>query len=279
MKAKLALLFLVSLAAAAFTTLAFANNVVAVVHWWQAFLSAGGDTSLLTTSRAGGFIPWLDWSVVDYSAVTTLIPALGCISIAVSLCGMLRGRRMRADTFPFFAGSDQLNVALGLLGTLWGIIVIGYFDLDSVKMSDLIMCLHTALFSTLMAVVWVFMVDRPLLRPYFIGLLRRAGLVEADDGDLAAAVEGLVARLAEASDAFDARQKAYEEAFAAREKAYEESFERRLSEYRADFDARQKEYVEFFQRRISELRKCADEERAKSAELNAKISRIAEAVR
>ena len=55
--------------------------------------------------------------------------------------------------------------------------------------------------------------------------------------------------------------------------------ERRLSEYRADFDARQKEYVEFFQRRISELRKCADEERAKSAELNAKISRIAEAVR
>ena len=72
---------------------------------------------------------------------------------------------------------------------------------------------------------------------------------------------------------------AEQEAIPNAEKAYEESFERRLSEYRADFDARQKEYVEFFQRRISELRKCADEERAKSAELNAKISRIAEAVR
>lgn len=268
MKTKLSLLFLLSLAAAAFASLAFANNVAAVVHWWRAFLAAGGDTSLLGASRAGGFLPWLDWSAVDYSAVTTLIPALGFLSVAASLLKALAGRRMNAETFPFFRGSDQLNVALGLLGTLWGIIVIGYFNLESVKMSDLIMCLHTALFSTLMAVVWVFVVDRQILRPYLVRQLERAGLAETDEGDLASAVDGLVARLNAASDAFDARQKAYEAAF-----------ERRLSEYAAEFDARQREYVEFFRRRIEELSRIADGERAKSAALSAKLARVAEAVR
>ncbi len=224
---KTKLLFVLCLAATAFCALAFLNNVVAVCNWWSAFLSANGDSSVFA-AKAPGFVPWLDWTVVDYSAVTTFIPTLGFLCMTRGLWRIIRGRRFRAVDFPFFRGSDQLNVALGLLGTLWGIIVIGYFKLDSVTMADLMQCLHTALFSTLTAVVWVFLVDRPLVRPYFTRLLDRSGLAETDDGDLAAAVDRLVERLGAASDAFERRQREYESAFQARQKEYVETFKREL---------------------------------------------------
>lgn len=251
------ILLAVSAAFSVLTTLAFANNLVAIVRWWRAFLAADGDSSAFP-ARANGFIPWLDWSAVDYSAVTTFIPALGCVSLTCALVRMARGRRAPVADFPFFRGSDQLNVALGLFGTLWGIIVIGYYRLDTVSMADLMQCLHTALFSTLTAVVWVFMIDRPLLRPYFTRLLGEAGLEETDDGDLAAAVDRLVVRLGAASDAFDARQKAYEAAFEKRQAESDAAFAKRLAQYESEFDARQKEYVEFFRRRIDELEKRAE---------------------
>lgn len=242
------MLFVVSLGLAVLAGLAFVNNVVALVRWWKAFLAAGGDTAGVPAHLPGCFA-WLDWSAVDYSAVTTFIPFLGFLCLTVAAGRMLRGRRMRAGDFPFFRGSDQLNVALGLFGTLWGIIVIGYFKLDTVTMADLMQCLHTALFSTLMAVVWVFMIDRPLVRPLFTRLLERSGLAETDDGDLAAAVDRLVERLGAASDAFDARQKAYE----------------------AAFEKRQREYTEFFTRRIAELEKRAQESEQKLAAVSAAL--------
>ena len=240
--------------------LAFVNNVVAMVRWWKAFLAAGGDTAGVPAHVPGCFT-WLDWSAVDYSAVTTFIPMLGFMCMTVAAGRMLRGKRMRVGDFPFFRGSDQLNVALGLFGTLWGIIVIGYFKLDTVQMADLMQCLHTALYSTLMAVVWVFMIDRPLVRPFFTRLLEASGLAETDDGDLAAAVDRLVVRLGAASDAFDKRQQEYETAF-----------EKRLANYEQEFDKRQKEYVEFFSRRIDEL-----EKRAKESE--DRLAKVLEAIR
>ena len=258
--------FAVSTALFAVSALAFVNNVVALARWWRAFLAAGGDTGGVA-AHAPGCFAWLDWSAVDYSAVTTFIPMLGFACMSAAALKMLRGRRMRAGDFPFFRGSDQLNVALGLFGTLWGIIVIGYFKLDTVQMADLMQCLHTALFSTLMAVVWVFMVDRPLVRPLFTRLLEAEGLAETDDGDLAAAVDRLVVRLGAASDAFDARQKAYEEAF-----------ERRLADYEREFDARQKEYAEFFTRRIAELEGEAKAAEAKTKEVEATLGRVAAAL-
>ena len=267
---KLPILFVACLAATAFAFLAFANNVCAVARWWAAFASTGGDTAGMP-SFVGGFLPWLDWSVVDYSSVTTLIPTLGFACMTVALGRMLVGKRMRAGDFPFFRGSDQLNVALGLFGTLWGIIVIGYFRLDTVSMADLMQCLHTALFSTLMAVVWVFMIDRPFIRPLFTRLLEKSGLAETDDGDLAQAVDRLVVRLGAASDAFDRRQREFEEASARRHAQFEADFEKRLAAYQQEFDARQKEYVDFFRRRIDEL-----ERRAQSAE--GKLKKVAEAV-
>ena len=286
--------------ATVFCVLAFANNVVAIFNWWSSFIAAGGDSSAFA-AKASGFIPWLDWAVVDYSAVTTFIPMLGFLCMTLSLSRMLACRRARAGDFPFFRGSDQLNVALGLLGTLWGIIVIGYFKLDTVTMADLMQCLHTALFSTLAAVVWVFLVDRPLVRPYFTRLLEETGLAETDDGDLAAAVDRLVVRLGAASDAFEKRQQEFEAEFrkrlddyaaeASRRAAadaaefekrrgeYAAHFEKRLSDYEHAFETRQKEYVEFFKREIEALErraKAADEARV---ETEARLARIAAALR
>ena len=304
---RLPALFAACLAASVLTGLAFLNNLVAIVRWWRAFLAAGGDTAVMSSSP-GGFIPWLDWSAVDYSSVTTLIPALGCFCLTRSLFGLMRGRRMRAEDFPFFRGSDQLNVALGLFGTLCGIIVIGYFKLDTVSMADLMQCLHTALFSTLMAVVWVFMVDRPLLRPYFAKVLEASGLAETDEGDLSEAVERLVMRLGAASDAFDRRQTAFEKAFERRQAGFEKAYETRMAKadaafrkrmsdldafcqgriasYEREFELRQKEYVETFRRRIEELQASATEARvraeraeARVEEVNAKLNAVTAALR
>ena len=60
---KLVPLFIVCLAAASVAVLAFANNVAAVVAWWSGFAAAGGDTAAMP-AHVGGFVPWLDWSVV-----------------------------------------------------------------------------------------------------------------------------------------------------------------------------------------------------------------------
>ncbi len=297
---KVKVLLPLCMAATVFFALAFANNVVAIFNWWSSFIAAGGDSSAFA-AKASGFIPWLDWAVVDYSAVTTFIPLLGFLCMTLSLSRMLAGRRARTGDFPFFRGSDQLNVALGLLGTLWGIIVIGYFRLDTVTMADLMQCLHTALFSTLAAVVWVFLVDRPLVRPYFTRLLEETGLAETDDGDLAAAVDRLVVRLGAASDAFEKRQQEFEAEFrkrlddyaaeASRRAAadaaefekrrgeYAAHFEKRLSDYEQSFETRQKEYVEFFKRELEALErraKAADEARV---ETEARLARIAAALR
>ena len=297
---KIRLLLALCAIATAFCTLAFVNNVAAIWNWWAAFLAAGGDTAAFS-AKAPGVIPWLDWTAVDYSAVTTFIPTLGFLCMTVSLARMARGRRFRAGDFPFFRGSDQLNVALGLFGTLWGIIVIGYFQLDTVTMADLMQCLHTALFSTLMAVVWVFLVDRPLVRPLFTRLLESSGLAETDDGDLAAAVDRLVVRLGAASDAFERRQKEFEAAFEKRAAEYAAAFEKReaefsseferrrgeyaahfeerLAKYEAEFEARQREYKEFFKREMDAMeRRAKDAESARLA-TEERLARVAAVLR
>ena len=296
---KLRTVFGLSLAATVIAALAFVNNVVALVRWWKAFLAAGGDTAQVA-SHAPGCFGWLDWSAVDYSAVTTLIPLIGFACMTVGAWKLLRGRMVKADCFPFFDGSDQLHIALGLFGTLWGIIVIGYFKLDTVTMADLMQCLHTALFSTLMAVVWVFLVDRPLVRPYFRKLLSASGLTEVEDGDLAAAVDRLVQRLAAASDAFEKRQREFETAFEKRDAEYSAafekrgaeysaafekrsaeyaaSFEKRLADYQKEFETRQKEYVEFFSRRIAELESKAAAADKRAAESESRLQAVATAL-
>lgn len=261
-----ALLFALFSAAAALSALAFADNVSVVARWWAAFAAAGGDAAAMP-DRVAGFLPWLDRLAVDHSCVSTFIPALGFALAARGAWRVLRRRPADPAFFPFFRSFDQLVVALGLIGTLWGIILIGWYDLESVSMRDLMLCLHTALFSTLVAVVWVYLVDHPLVRPLLRGLLRDAGLDgaareraaldellsslregarglrDAWDGErdslaaLSAAVGGVrdeAVRFAEsgarASEAFaslESRLAAAGDAFDVRQRAYEEAAEAR----------------------------------------------------
>ncbi len=285
---RLKFLFAVCAVATVSAFSAFINNCVVIVRWWRSFIAAGGDTVAMK-AEISGIVPWLDWSVVDYSAVTTFIPALGLLCMTLSVWRLLRGKRVRREDFPFFKGSDQLNVALGLFGTLWGIIVIGYFRLDTVTMADLMQCLHTALFSTLMAVVWVFMIDRPLVRPLFLKLLDGSNTVETDDGDLADAVDRLIMRLGDASDAFDSRQRRFEKAFSDRQKKADEAFrrqmadldafcKRRMEAHEREFELRQKEYVELFRRRIDELQAEAAGARSQAEAAEARLSAVSEAL-
>lgn len=177
-------LYIVAAAAlAVFSGLAFINNISAVFRWWGEFSGNGGDATLIP-DKCPGIIPWLDWTAVDYSLVTTFIPFLGFILIVRGLEKALAGKYQDPECFPFFKAYDQLNISLGLIGTLWGIIIIGYFKMDTVGMGDLMMCLHTALFSTLMAVVWVFIVDHSVLRPMVLRVLRELQGSEHEEEEL-----------------------------------------------------------------------------------------------
>lgn len=165
------------------TGLAFINNLYSIGSWWGAFHAAGGDAAQVPKGIPG-LLPGLDWSVVDYSGVATGIPFLGFLLMTLGLGRLLAGRHQDPAFFPFFKGYDQLNIALGLIGTLWGIIIIGYFQMETVTMGDLMMCLHTALFSTLVAVVWVFIVDHSFLRPLALRVLRGIQGLEHEDEDI-----------------------------------------------------------------------------------------------
>lgn len=145
----------------------FINNVFMIVRWWKAFFASAGDAAALAESGVCGLSPYLDWSAVDQSGITTFIPFFGFLLAWRGIRHSLRsGKSEITPFFPFFPFYDSLNIALGLIGTLWGIILIGYYQMDTVSMADLMQCLHTALFSTFMAVIWVYLLDRPLLRPW-----------------------------------------------------------------------------------------------------------------
>lgn len=256
------------------STLAFVNNIFAIIDWWRSFLAAGGNSAAMEPHH--GCISWLDWSAVDYSAVTTFIPMLGFWCMTSGLVKILRRQRVKVEDFPFFKGSDQLNVALGLFGTLWGIIVIGYFDLTTVSMADLMQCLHTALFSTLMAVVWVFLIDRPLVRPFFARMLSDYNLARTDDDDLAAAVERLASSLCVASQEFDKRIKQYEEASISRQKAYEEYFHKSFKSYEEALENRHKAYGECFEKLLKDCEEALESRHKQYSEAFGRYLKISE---
>ena len=180
--------------------LAFVNNVSAIARWWMAFNASVGDAALVPAT-CPGIIPWLDWSAVDYSCVATFIPFLGFLLITLGLGRVVAGKQQDPESFPFFKGYDQLNIALGLIGTLWGIIIIGFFQMDSITMGHLMMCLHTALFSTLMAVAWVFIFDHGILRPLVLDVLQ--GVQGSEDEDILQVLGKLTESAAGLSDVWD----------------------------------------------------------------------------
>ena len=71
--------------------LAFVNNAFVVVRWWRAFKAAGGDAAQMPDTLSG-IVPWLDWTAVDYSCVTTFVPFLGFLLLSHGLGRALRAR-------------------------------------------------------------------------------------------------------------------------------------------------------------------------------------------
>lgn len=247
--------------------LAFANNVAVVIRWSRAFTAAAGNAAEIP-GKIPGPIPWLDWSAVDYSCASTFIPFFGFLLFTRALFRILTGVRHDAAHFPFFKSYDQVNVSLGLIGTLWGIILIGYYDMETVTMASLMLCLHTALFSTLVAVVWVFLVVHPLLQPLALSLLEEADLAfEEDDrglgeilSDLRAAADGIGSTLAREESAVTAFASAVEGA-AARLSGFSDA----VGAHAEAIERREREADALLARRLEAIGKAQDEALGKFA--------------
>lgn len=116
--------------------------------------------------KVHGFTAKLDWTLVDYSTATTFILFYG---FALIFAGLLRIGRNNQDRigpqFPFSEKSDQIIVNLGLIGTIWGLIMIGFYNPETINMPQLIICLKTAMWSTLLALVWVYLIQLAVIVP------------------------------------------------------------------------------------------------------------------
>jgi hypothetical protein len=160
------LLFIFSLGMTVAAGLAWFNNICIVRLWYLDLTSPEWSLTVASGKTYSGPIPALDWSAVDFSTVSTFIPFFGFLMITLGFLRIIRGQKGFSEDFPFFCAYDRISVSLGLIGTLWGIIIIGYYPIESIKMSVLMMCLHTALFSTLIAVAWVFIVVLMIVKPF-----------------------------------------------------------------------------------------------------------------
>jgi len=148
-------LIIISAVAAVFTGLAWYNNTCIALQWNP----ANGHSQ-----EYHGPISWLDWSGVDFSTVSTFIPFFGLVLITIGLAKILLSAKSYEihEHYPFFKSYNSITIALGLIGTVWGLIMIGYYEPGRVQMSDLVLCLRTALYSTLVALVWVFLFVIPM---------------------------------------------------------------------------------------------------------------------
>lgn len=158
----------VSIGLAVFFGLAWFDNLCLAVKWYSEVVK--GDIFLRPEVREGaladlgvlrGPLPFLDWMSVDLSTITTFIPFFGFLLVSLGFRKVYRKEAV-SDDFPFFKSYERLTIALGLIGTLWGIIMIGYYPQNAIRMSNLVTCLHTALFSTMVSVIWVFIVAAPI---------------------------------------------------------------------------------------------------------------------
>ncbi len=131
-------------------------------------------------------------SSVDISTVTTFIPFLGFLLVTIALIKItfwgFVTPKIISEHFPFFRHYDRRMVILGLAGTFWGIIMLGYYPVK-VEMSHLMLCIHTAMFSTLVAVLWVFFIAMPCREVMVWWLEKCTGLKVGLEKDITAAFE------------------------------------------------------------------------------------------
>ena len=199
-------LIVLFLAATIISGLAWFNNVAIAREWYQD-IQKGKIYKIVSTEAErkeaekqkmeakiySGPIPQLAWwSKVDISTVTTFVPFLGFLLIAIGLIKIViwgyAPPKIVSEYFPFFDDHDRKMVILGLAGTFWGLIMIGYYP-GKPDMSHLMLCLHTALYSTLIAVLWVFFVTMPGQKVMAWWLEKCTGLKIGADTDITAVFE------------------------------------------------------------------------------------------
>ena len=195
---------LIAFALTVFTGLLWVNNVESARKSYALLFSADPEVTLM--GQVSGFFPALNWSALDLSTISTFIPFFGMLCI---LWGAFRirthGKGALSENFPFFHSYDRVNIALGLIGTIWGIIIIGFYRAEDINVSSLMMCLHTALFSTLVAVIWVSILLPLLVTPFMRRLAGETTDAEArDDASLFELVDKLSVSAAGVSREFAA---------------------------------------------------------------------------
>lgn len=115
-----------------------------------------------------GWLSIFDPFCVDLSTMATFIPFLGFLLIARGLRQIYQYEEKEEPErdqdprmpryFPFVSrGYASTMITLGLIGTIWGLILIGYGAPEKLTIERLILCMYTALWSTLIALIWVFL--------------------------------------------------------------------------------------------------------------------------
>ncbi|MEA4862809.1 MAG: MotA/TolQ/ExbB proton channel family protein [Victivallaceae bacterium] len=166
-----------------FCGLLWLNNIESARKSYEILFSGSGSAA--EAARQPGFFGWLDWATLDLSTISTLIPFFGMLCLTLGIVRIRRGKPVLTENFPFFHSYDRINIALGLIGTIWGIIIIGFYKPEDINVANLMMCLHTALFSTMVAVVWVSVLLPLLVTPLMRKLAgeKAAGAAAAGEDD------------------------------------------------------------------------------------------------
>lgn len=211
MKRNLTLLFfIISTFVACFFFVAWINNCVGAYNLYEDLIKLNRDSNLVTIAstekqpklkdaisksseitdriKAGHYnglesLGSIGVLSIDFSTVTTFIPFFGFLLIALGFFRIWKNKDCD-DDFPFFQSHDSIVMALGLIGTLWGMIMIGFYPEEQIQIPALMYCFFTALFSSLSAAIWVFVIAK-IFRTFMNWWNRQvwyADVVENQDG-------------------------------------------------------------------------------------------------
>lgn len=164
-----------------------------------------------------GILPWYDWTAVDFSTVTIIIPLIGLLFLSRSLYHVLKPHSdLASEYIPFPPQHMRWTVANGLMGTIVGLLMYCYYKQSEAKIDDLLNCLKTALFSTLMALLWVCYVvlpSTPIIRKLYnvtseakdtkdSGLIEQLNSLSSTVAKVEGHLESLDGTLAKATETF-----------------------------------------------------------------------------
>jgi hypothetical protein len=194
--------------------LAWINNIVIALQWDPSKIKpVDANTSEgkvekanpsnikaeeMNTNRPKGFISSLDRFAVDYSTVSTFIIFFGFALLSFRFYEIAHAKKETnvSENFPSFKHYTTITVTLGLIGTIWGLIMVGNYDIKTLTNPDLMMpelmkCMKTALYSTLVALFWIFIVIYPLSWVMPATYRRVSGYTGMGNGNIISIIAGL----------------------------------------------------------------------------------------